>query len=48
MAEEKVITTEQDIPAETLENLSNNKGLPGIIRLMSLTMLIQEAMYYLI
>nr|DAY99185.1 MAG TPA: hypothetical protein [Caudoviricetes sp.] len=26
MADEKVITTEQDIPAETLENLSNNKG----------------------
>ena len=26
MAEEKEITTEQDIPAETLENLSNNKG----------------------
>ena len=26
MTDEKVITTEQDIPAETLENLSNNKG----------------------
>ena len=26
MADEKVITTGQDIPAETLENLSNNKG----------------------
>ena len=27
MTDEKVITTEQDIPAETLENLSNNKGV---------------------
>ena len=26
MTDEKVITTEQDIPAETLENVSNNKG----------------------
>ena len=25
MAEEKVITTEQDIPAETLENCLNDK-----------------------
>ena len=30
MTDEKVITTEQDIPAETLENLSNNKGEESI------------------